>query len=205
MPSRPRETKSAADPSKLLKGLSRLGGEGPKSLPPAHLWNPPFCGDIPMVIKRDGTWLYQGSPIGRKSMVTLFSGILRRDDDGCFYLVTPVEKCGITVEDAPFVAVELVVEGEGRDQVLTFRTHVDDWVTADADHPVRVEIDPETEEPAPYILVRGRLEALISRPVFYDLVELGTVETVDGEERFGVWSAGRYFPFADAGHVVPLS
>lgn len=198
-----------ADPTQLLKSINQIHGEEDpglasteRPLPPVHLWNPPFCGDLPMVIKRDGTWLYQGSPIGRKRMVQLFSSILRHDEDGRYYLVTPAEKCGIVVEDAPFIAVEVKVEGKDRHQILSFRTHVDDWVVADLGHPIRVDIDPENDRPAPYILIRGRLEALINRAVYYELVELGTVEKSRGEPMFGVWSSGQFFAFAPADHVL---
>ncbi len=170
-----------------------LAAQNGKKLPPVHLWNPEYCGDIDMRIGRDGTWYYLGSPIGRKPMVKLFSSVLRRDDDDRFYLVTPVERLGIAVDDAPFVAVEMFVEGAGPEQKLIFRTHVDDYVTADADHPIRVEIDPETEEPAPYVLVRDRLEALIARPLFYDLVEMAEERRIDGETVLGVMSGGAFF------------
>lgn len=199
-------------PENLMHRLDAAGGRaagdaehrksaGPAKLPPVHLWNPPYGGDLPMEIKRDGTWFYMGTPIRRKPMVKLFSSVLRLDDDGKYYLVTPVEKVGITVEDAPFTAVEVDVEGEGRDQKLTFRTQVDDWVTADKDHPIRVEIDPKTGEPSPYVTVRSRLEALIGRSVFYEMVDLGVEEEVDGTQMFGVWSCGAFFPFAPAGEV----
>ena len=145
-----------------------------KKLPPVHLWNPDFCGDIDMRIARDGTWFYMGTPIGRLAMVKLFSTVIRLDDDGKYYLVTPVEKLGIKVDDAPFLAVEMVRVGEGADQVLSFRTQTDDWVVADNEHPIRVSFDPDTMEPSPYILVRDNLEALINRPLFYDLVELAS-------------------------------
>lgn len=157
-------------------------------LPPVHLWNPPFCGEIDMRIARDGTWYYQGGPIGRKRMVRLFSTVLRRDEDGRYYLVTPAEKLAIQVDDAPFVAVEMTVHGKGREQVLTFRTNVDDEVMAGPDHPIRVVTAPDGE-PSPYVHVRARLEALIARSVFYDLVELA--EERDGV--LGVWSAGEFF------------
>lgn len=163
------------------------------SLPPVHLWNPEFCGDIDMHIKRDGSWDYMGTPINRAPMVRLFSTILRRDDDGKYYLVTPVEKVGIRVDDAPFVAVELRGAGEGRDQILHFRTNVDDVVILDMDHPLRVEIA-ENGEPSPYILVRGRLEALIARPVYYQLADM--VEEIDGQ--YGVWSSGHFFILGEA-------
>jgi len=185
--------------SEMLKGLAGLAAEmsgKPRSLPPVHLWNPPFCGDLDMVIRRDGIWEYMGSPIGRKPMVRLFSSVLRHDEDGRYYLVTPVEKCGITVEDAPFLAVEMSINGTGRDQSLTFRTQVDDVVTADSDHPIRVSIDPKSGEPAPYVLVRDRLEALINRSVFYQLIDLATEHMVDGTAFFGVWSGGVFWSFS---------
>jgi uncharacterized protein len=166
--------------------------EGQKH-PPVHLWNPDFCGDLDMRIARDGTWFYLGSPIGRKPLVKLFSGVIRLDDDNKYYLVTPVEKIGITVEDAPFVAVEMFVEGEGRERIISFRTNVDDFVIMDEEHPFRLEIDPETKEPSPYVRVRANLEALINRPVFYDLVNLAGEESIDGEDRFGFWSSGQFF------------
>lgn len=182
----------------LIKGLAELGGQVPgkaRALPPVHLWDPAFCGDLDMVIRRSGVWEYGGSPITRKAMVRLFSSVLRRDGDDRFYLVTPVEKCGIIVEDVPFLAVEMHASGTGADQSLTFRTQVDDLVTADAAHPIRVDIDAQTNAPAPYVLVRGRLEALIHRPVFYEMVDLGVENKVDGENLFGVWSGGVFWPF----------
>lgn len=144
-------------------------------------------------IARDGTWFYHGSPIGRKPLVKLFSSVLRRDEAGDYWLVTPAEKGRIEVEDVPFIAVALEVAGTGEDQVLTFRTNLDEIVEADADHPVRVSLDPETGEPSPYVMVRDRLEARINRPVYYQLVELA-VDGRDGEEPvLGVWSKGRFF------------
>ena len=143
-----------------------------RGLPPIEKWNPPFCGDLDMQIKRDGTWFYEGTPIGRKELVKLFSTILWREGDE-YFLVTPVEKVGLQVEDAPFVAVDFDVTGEGVDQVLTFTTNVDDQAKAGADHPIRVERDKETGEPSPYVLIRRNLEALIDRKSFYRLVDLG--------------------------------
>jgi len=159
-----------------------------RGLPPVHLWNPPFCGDLDMRIARDGTWFYQGTPIGRPGLVKLFSSILKRED-GKYFLVTPVEKVGITVDDAPFVAIDFDAAGEGADQVLTFVTHVDDVAVAGADHPIRVARDAETGEPSPYILIRADLEALIDRKSFYRLVDLG----VHHDGWFGVWSSGQFF------------
>ncbi|SLN56617.1 hypothetical protein PEL8287_03047 [Roseovarius litorisediminis] len=159
-----------------------------KGLPPVHLWNPPFCGDLDMRIARDGTWFYLGTPIGRPELVRLFSTILRRDGDD-YFLVTPVEKVGITVDDAPFVAVDFEVKGDGEAQKLVFETNVGDHVMAGPDNPIRVVRDPETGEPSPYVLVRANLEALIDRKSFYRLVDIGTHH--DGW--FGLWSGGAFF------------
>lgn len=161
--------------------------------PPVEKWNPPFCGDIDMRIARDGTWFYLGTPIGRPALVRLFSNILWREGDR-YFLVTPVEKVGITVDDAPFLAVDVAVEGQGRDQHLTFETKTGDRATAGPDHPIRVVRDPDTGEPAPYVLIRRNLEALIDRKSFYRLVDLGTHEERDGTRWFGLWSRGAFFP-----------
>lgn len=159
-----------------------------KGPPPVHLWNPPFCGDLDMRIARDGTWFYLGTPIGRHQLIRLFSSILKKEGDA-YFLVTPVEKVGITVDDAPFVAVDFDARGTGRDQVLEFHTHVGDSAIAGPDHPIRVDRDPETGEPSPYVLIRANLEALIDRKSFYRLVDLGAHH--DGW--FGLWSSGRFF------------
>ncbi|MFD0860012.1 DUF1285 domain-containing protein [Roseovarius aquimarinus] len=172
-----------------IAASARAASKGRK-IPPVHDWNPPFCGDLDMRIARDGTWFYQGTPIGRPGLVRLFSTILRRDE-GKYFLVTPVEKVGIIVEDAPFVAVDFDVHGEGREQRLTFHTNVDDSVTAGPDAPIRVVRDPETGEPSPYVLVRHDLEALIDRKSFYRLVDIGAHH--DGW--FGLWSQGAFFGF----------
>ena len=145
-----------------------------------------------MRIARDGTWYYMGTPIGRKPMVKLFSTIIRRDGDD-YFLITPVEKVGIKVDDAPFVAVTLDVEGEGEQQVLRFTTNVDESISAGSEHPLRFVIDPRTGEPAPYLHVRRNLEALIHRNVFYQLIELAVVREIDGQNWLGVWSAGVFF------------
>jgi hypothetical protein len=163
-------------------------GTKARGLPPVHLWNPPFCGDLDMRIARDGTWFYEGTPIGRPGLVKMFSSILKRED-GKYFLVTPVEKVGITVDDAPFVAIDFDVTGEGVDQVLTFTTQVDDMVKAGPDLPIRVVRDSETGEPSPYVLIRNDLEALIDRKSFYRLVDLG----VHHDDWFGVWSGGEFF------------
>jgi uncharacterized protein len=155
---------------------------------------PVDCGHFDIRIARDGIWYYRGSPITRMPLVRLFSTVLRRAADGTYWLVTPAERGRITVEDVPFMALELKVEGEGRSQSLIFRTNVDDTVAADQAHPLRVATDLKTGEPHPYILVRDGLEARVSRPVFYELVALGTEERVGEEILYGVWSRGEFFP-----------
>lgn len=186
-----RGTTGAPTPGQLAEHAKegRKGG----GLPPVDSWDPPFCGDMDIRIARDGSWHYMGSPIGRKRLVRLFSTILRRDGDGFHYLVTPVEKVRITVDDAPFVAVEVEASGDGRARELRFRTNVEDWVTAGPDHPIRVETDSATGEPAPYVHVRGGLEALIARPVFYELVEMGEERAGAEATELGVWSGGEFF------------
>jgi hypothetical protein len=168
-----------------------------KGAPPVERWNPPYCGDIGLKIRRDGTWLYQGSPILRPELVKLFASVLRCDEDGRHYLVTPVEKVDVAVEDAPFLAVEMAVEGAGEAQRLAFRTNVDDVVECGAEHPLRFEsVGPEGGL-KPYISVRGRLEALLSRALYYDLVELAVTEISDGAATLGIWSGGVFFPLAE--------
>lgn len=189
-------TTDQRDASNPLRGLGAAvkGSRGPA---PVHLWNPPFCGDIDMRIAGDGTWFYMNSPIGRKPLVQLFSSVLRRDADGKFYLVTPVEKCGIRVDDAPFTAVRMQVEDGARDQVIRFETNVDEEVTVGADHPLRFAIEAGTDGLKPYVMVRSGLEALVTRALFYDLVAAGCVE--DGW--FGVWSGGSFFPMQRAAEI----
>lgn len=153
----------------------------------------PSCGDFDIAIAQDGTWSYKNSPIGRKALVRLFSTVLRRDAAGGYWLVTPVERCRVAVEDAPFTAVELSVTGHGERQVLRFRTNVDDWVEAGPDHPIRVTSGPEPGAPRPYILVRDGLEALIRRSVYYELVELGVERPEGGATALGVWSREVFF------------
>jgi len=177
----------------IASAARKVARKGP---PPVHLWNPPFSGDLDMRIAADGTWFYLGTPIGRKPLVRLFSSILKREGDA-YFLVTPVEKVGITVDDAPFVAVDFERDGEGAAQRLTFLTHVDDRVTADAEHPIRVERSADGT-PRPYLMVRAGLEALIDRKSFYRLVEIGEMETLDGVEWFGLRSAGEFFPIIEA-------
>ncbi len=154
----------------------------------------PSCGDFDIRIARDGTWYYRGSPIGRKSLVKLFSSVLKRDDSGDYWLITPVERGRVVVDDAPFTAVECVSEGRAADQVLRFRTNLDEWVTAGPDNPIRVVHAPETGEPSPYIEVRDRLEALIVRSVYYQIVELAVEHRLQDKDYLGLWSQGTFFP-----------
>jgi hypothetical protein len=180
------------EPPQDLSGLSleqiaRLAAE--RKLPPVESWNPSHCGHSAMRIARDGTWFHEGSPIGRPAMVRLFSTILRREPDGGYALVTPVERLTIDVEDAPFVAVELKTEGEGRDRSLAFRLNTGDLVLAGKDHPLRFENG--DEGPHPYIEVRSGLDALVARSVYYELAELALAE---GSDAPGLWSGGTFFP-----------
>jgi hypothetical protein len=201
MPVTDHKPDSPATAEGIAAAARTAGRRGPA---PVHLWNPPFCGDLDMRIARDGTWYYLGTPIGRKPLVRLFSSILKREGDR-YFLVTPVEKVGITVEDAPFVAIDFTAEGAGRAQRLTFTTHVEDSVAAGPDHPIRVTRDAISGEPAPYVHVRGHLhgglEALIDRKSFYRLVDLGCEEG----GQFGIWSGGAFFAFMPADELADLS
>lgn len=179
---------NASTPSAESLATAARAAAGKKGLPPVHLWNPEFCGDLDMRIARDGTWFYLGTPIGRKELVRLFSTILRKDDDK-YFLVTPVEKVGITVDDAPFVAVDFEVSMDANQQILTFETNVGDFTQAGGEHRIRVVRDAESGEPSPYVHVRAGLEALIDRKSFYRLVDIG----VHNDGWFGVWSGGEFF------------
>lgn len=172
-----------------------------KKLPPVHLWNPAYTGDLDMRIAADGSWFYQGTPIQRERMVRLFSTILRKDDDGRTYMVTPQEKYGITVDDAHFTVVEMRIEVTGANQTLILRTNVDEELGVDQDHPLRFEQTDDEGGIKPYVRVRGNLEALLNRAIFYDLVEIGVVEAHEGEDWFGVWSAGVFWPMALADEI----
>lgn len=182
----------------VLEGLaSNARTQGGKEPPPVHLWNPPFCGDLDMRIASDGTWFYLKTPIGRPALVKLFASVLKRED-GKYYLVTPVEKVGITVDDAPFMAVEMKVEDGAQGHILNFRTNVDDWVACGPDHGLRFEPEPDTGGLKPYLHVRRDLWAKVTRVLFYDLVELGEERDVGGERMFGVSSGGEFFVMAPA-------
>jgi hypothetical protein len=200
------EIRESTDAAGLAALIARAGAEtGGRGLPPVERWNPPFCGDIDMEIRADGTWFYLGTPIGRAPLVRLFSTVLRKDEDGRTYLVTPVEKVGIRVADAPFIAVEMNAGGKGEAQALTFRTNVGDVVEAGPEHPLRFVISGENSELKPYLLVRGRLEALVSRAVMYELVALGETIAVDGVEMFALRSGGMVFPVMPAAELDALS
>ena len=190
-----KDTSGLADMMRRAMDDRNSGKDG---APPVDMWNPPFCGDLDMEIKRDGTWFYMGTPMGRGSLVRLFSSVLRKDDDGETYLVTPVEKVRIKVVDAHFLAVEMnVTQATDRldgAQVLTFRTNVGDLVEIGTDHPLRFEIAGKDAELKPYVHVRGRLEALVNRATMYDLVALGEEAQIDGEAHFVVRSGGQVYP-----------
>jgi hypothetical protein len=194
----------ASDTAGLSALISRAARAG-KGAPPVERWNPDFCGDLDMEIRADGTWFYLGTPIGRMPLVQLFSSVLRKDADGKTYLVTPVEKVGIRVVDAPFIAVEMNVSGQGEAQVVTFRTNVGDVVEAGPDHPLRFVDEDETGGLKPYVLVRGRLEALLARPVMYELVEYGEEIDVDGEAMFCLRSHGTVYPIMPMERLRRLS
>jgi uncharacterized protein len=182
-----------SDPlSNRAAGSSLIQNTGSSKSSPAPTKLLRDLGDLDMRIARDGAWFYRGTPISRPALVKLFASVLRREPDGCYWLVTPAERGRLEVEDVPFLAVALTVTGDGREQQLIFRTNLDDIVTAGPDHPLRVETA-VSGEPAPYILVRDGLEAKIARAVFYDLVELGREERVEDAAQFGVWSGGSFF------------
>jgi hypothetical protein len=195
---------AAADTSGLSALISRAARAG-KGLPPVDKWNPDFCGDLDMEIRADGTWFYLGTPIGRMPLVQLFSTVLRKEADGNTYLVTPVEKVGIRVVDAPFVAVEMNVSGEGDERAITFRTNVGDVVEVGSDHPLRFVDEDGTGGLKPYVLVRGRLEALVARPVMYELVGHGEEIEIDGMIMFAVRSKGVTYPIMPAEKLKRLS
>ncbi len=199
---RQNRAESGKAPEEALKGLGEAKGQTKRGPPPVHLWNPPDCGDIDMRIAADGTWFYCGSPIGRLPLVQLFSSILRKDEER-YVLVTPVEKVGINVDDAPFLAVELSAEGEGDRLSLSFRTNVEDVVTVGEQHPLRFERG-AAEGLKPYVHVRDNLWALVKRALYYDLVALGTTENWQGDGWFGVRSGGVFFPMCAASEIEGL-
>jgi len=180
-----------------LEGIAAGLPRENKGPPPVERWNPPFCGDIDMRIAADGTWFYQKTPIGRLTLVKLFASVLRREGDK-YFLVTPVEKVGIVVDDAPFLAVEISASDGEAGRVLRFRTNVDDWIAAGPDHALRFETQSETGGLKPYLHVRRDLWAKVTRALFYDLVALGEERDVQGTTMFGVFSQGEFFAMAEA-------
>ena len=186
-----------SDPMAIMRLLKDENGNMPKGLPPVHKWNPDFCGDIPMQIKANGQWMYMGTPIGRPALVKLFSSILRHDDDDCFYLITPVEKVRIVVDDAPFIATLVSKVVDDGVEFLRFTTLTEDVVIVDDKHPLWVNYD-EQGEPRPYIRVRDNLDALLHRNVFYQLVEWAEIREIEGESCYAVQSAGQWFKIAPA-------
>jgi len=191
----------------ITETLTRGAAKGPKGSqgpPPVERWNPPFCGDLDMRIGADGTWYYLKTPIGRPALVKLFASVLKREGDR-YFLVTPVEKCGIVVDDAPFLAVELAAEETSTGRVLQFRTNVDDWVACGPEHPLRFEPEAGTGGLKPYLHVRRDLWAKVTRALFFDLVELGEEREVEGRAMFGVTSMGAFFAMAPANQVRDLA
>ncbi|MGN6468377.1 MAG: DUF1285 domain-containing protein [Rhizobiaceae bacterium] len=201
----PNATLTAVRDTSGLEALISRAARAGKGAAPVERWNPPFCGDLDMEIRADGTWFYMGTPIGRMPLVRLFSTVLRKDEDGRTYLVTPVEKVGIRVADAPFVAVEMDVSGDGDGQVLTFRTNVGDVVEAGPEHPLRFVDEADTDGLKPYLHVRGRLEALVARPVMYELVNAGEEIMAGGRLMFSVRSKGMVFPIMPVETLKKLS
>ena len=179
--------------AKGLETIYEFSKKEKNSLPPVDKWNPEFCGDIDMKIMRNGKWFYMGTEIKRPAMVKLFSGILRLDSDNCYYLVTPVEKVRISVEDAPFIATSLISEKKDNINHLYFITNVNEKILLTKNNPLEIKIDNKTEEPSPYIFVRKNLKALISRSVFYELIELATKKNIDGKDCLVLASAGEVF------------
>lgn len=187
-----------------LEAITGALNRAARGAPPVEQWNPPFCGDLDMRIASDGTWFYLKTPIGRSALVKLFASVLKREGDR-YFLVTPVEKCGIVVDDAPFLAVELKIQNEFGDRVLYFRTNVDDWIACGSDHVLRFEPEAGTGGLKPYLHVRRELWAKVTRPLFFDLVALGEERDIEGRTMFGVSSAGVFFPMAPADQVRDLA
>ncbi len=188
-------------------GLDAIAGAVGKAIakgpPPVHLWNPPFCGDLDLRIAADGTWYYLKTPIGRPALVKLFASVIKREGDK-YYLVTPAEKCGIVVDDAPFLAVELEVETRAGGRILHFRTNVDDWVACGPQHGLRFVPEPEPGGLKPYLHVRADLWAKVTRALFYDLVELGEEREYGGQRMFGIASEGEFFAMQPAASLKDL-
>lgn len=196
-----KERRGGKDGLEAIAGAAKTASRG--GPPPVHLWDPAYCGEIDMRIAADGTWFYQGTPIGRPALVKLFASILKREGER-YFLVTPVEKCGIVVDDAPFIAVELQFDDQPAGRQLCFRTNVDDWVACGAGHPLRFEPETATGGLKPYIHVRRDLWAKVTRSVFYDLVDLGEARELAGTAMFGVASAGQFYAMAPASSLEDI-
>ena len=196
---------AAAGNAASLEALISRAAPATGGLPPVERWHPEFCGELDMEIRADGSWYYMGTPVTRPALVRLFSTVLRKDEDGTTYLVTPVEKVAIRVEDAPFTAVEMTAHLRDGERILTFRTNVGDVVEAGPDHPLRFEVTGKNDALKPYLHVRGRLEALLTRALTYDLVELGQSLDIDGVETFSIRSGGAVFAIMPADRLEALS
>ena len=181
---------SDVNPASIMQQIAKYGED---SLPPVHLWNPPLCKNVHMKIDREGRWFFMNSPIGREKMVKLFSKVLRLDQDGHYYLVTPVEKIRLEVVDKPFLIIDFKIAGKGRNQIISFETNTKDIFLLDKEHPLRVEHKKHTNEPSPYVLVRDNLEGLISRNIFYKLVDISEYKNSQTQEDLGVWSRNTFF------------
>lgn len=197
-----RDSKDSAGLEAMVRRAMDDRNQTNGSVPPVEKWNPPFCGDLDMEIRRDGTWFYMGTPMGRPALVRLFSSILRKDEDDHTYLVTPVEKVRIKVEDAHFLAVEMNVEGEGPEKRISFRTNVGEIVVIDDVHPIWFEIEGKDAELKPYFRVRGRLDALVNRATMYDLVELGEEVDIDGQKMFALQTNGMVIPIMPMADLI---
>lgn len=193
----------AATPAGGLEGIAAQVKKGAGGAP-VHLWNPPYCGDLDMRIAADGTWYYMKTPIGRMPLVKLFSSVLKREGDR-YFLVTPVEKVGIVVDDAPFAAVEMQVEGEGADRRISFRTQVEEWVEVGPEHRLRFEKEVGTDGVKPYVHIRRDLWARVSRALFHDLASLGDIARHEGRDWFGIHVAGTFYPMVDAREIEGLT
>ena len=181
-------------PASLIKEIEKYEGD---LLPPVHLWNPPICKNINMRIDREGRWYFMDSIIGRERMVRLFSRVLRLDDDGYYYLVTPVEKIKLEVEDKPFLIVDFSIAGRDKEQIISFKTNTNDHFLLDEHHPLRVEIKSSTKEPSPYVLVRENLEGLLSRNVYYKLVDISVTKKLKHKKIVGIWSRNQFFELGE--------
>lgn len=185
--------------NELVETLSKAPNSGGA---PVHLWDPPFCGDIDLTIKKDGSWTYMGTPITRQKLVKLFASVLKHEDDGKYYLVTPVEKIGITVEDLPFMAISMEVKGEAEEQIISFETNMQNSVIAGKEHDLSFTEEGDTAEIKPSIIIRANLKARLTRSLYYQLTDLAVPHKINDREYLGVWSAGEFFPMAERDECI---